>query len=195
MTDMTPLCELSRKHETDKGGQHSIGGAAEHCHEYTPIYDKLLGDDRKNVTHVLEIGINTGRSLRMWAEYFPFAQIVGIDNKPECCVYNEERITCLQADQGSPASLYAALDMLPPSAPKFELIVDDGSHDPGHQIISMKALLPLLAPGGVYVIEDIGGNPLQIAGHVPEGFVWDVPPTPGGRGCGEHEQLLVVTHV
>jgi SAM-dependent methyltransferase len=192
MTELTPLCLLSREFETDKGGQHSIGGAVEHCHEYTPVYDMLLGDYRKDVRSVLEIGINTGRSLRMWKRYFPGALIVGIDNKPECCTYDEERIVCLQADQGSPQSLYDALDKLPKDTPKFDLIVDDGSHEPGHQITSMLALLPFLSPVGIYVIEDIGGDPEHISQHIPVGYVWQVPPTPGGRGCGEHEQLLVI---
>mmetsp|Transcript_50841 Transcript_50841/g.164724 ORF Transcript_50841/g.164724 Transcript_50841/m.164724 type:complete len:157 (+) Transcript_50841:189-659(+) len=37
----------------------------------------------------------------------------------------------------------------------FDVIIDDGSHMNHHQIASAKQLLPHVAAGGVYVIEDI----------------------------------------
>lgn len=35
----------------------------------------------------------------------------------------------------------------------FDMIVDDGSHDPGHQLATLTALWPTIEPGGIYVIE------------------------------------------
>lgn len=189
MTNMTLLCELSRKHETDKGGQHSLGGAIEHCHEYTPIYDFLLGDIRNEVKSVLEIGVNTGRSLRLWEEYFPNAQIVGFDNKPEC-QYTAGRVRSFVADQSNWSSLLDAIDAS--GVFRYDLIIDDGSHEPAHQIFSMQHLLQFLTPGGYYVIEDIHCDFMEIGKCVPKGFLWKVPPTPGGRGCGATEQLMVI---
>lgn len=155
---MTPLCELARKYETDKGGQHYRygGGDSDTCHEYTPVYHQLFEYKRDAVRSVLEIGIHQGCSLRMWKEYFPNAQIVGIDSNAECMKHSDDRIICLMADQNSPASLYAALAHLMPDIPKFDLIVDDGSHEREHQITSLQTLLPFLANYGVYVIEDLG---------------------------------------
>ena len=37
----------------------------------------------------------------------------------------------------------------------FDIIIDDGSHVPKHQIISFENLWPSVKPGGLYAIEDI----------------------------------------
>jgi hypothetical protein len=37
----------------------------------------------------------------------------------------------------------------------FDLIIDDADHVPAHQISAALTLLPFLAPGGTYVIEDV----------------------------------------
>jgi hypothetical protein len=36
----------------------------------------------------------------------------------------------------------------------WDLVIDDGSHVPRHQLISFIALYPFVRPGGIYVIED-----------------------------------------
>src|ERR1700692_4306194 len=91
---MTPLCELARKHETDKGGQHFRygGGDSDTNHNYTPVYHRMFEEDRDSVRNVLEIGVHQGSSVRMWKEYFPRAQIVGIDTNMECLRHAEDRI-------------------------------------------------------------------------------------------------------
>ena len=38
---------------------------------------------------------------------------------------------------------------------KFDCILDDGSHVPEHQILTINKLWDLVKPGGVYIIEDI----------------------------------------
>ena len=39
----------------------------------------------------------------------------------------------------------------------FDIIIDDGNHDPKYQIKTLKNLFPRLKEGGVYVIEDVNG--------------------------------------
>lgn len=152
MPIMTPLCELARKHGTDKGGWHQTHG--QYCHEYTPVYHLLFGHRRDSVKRVLEVGVHYGRSLRMWEKYFPNARIFGIDNhRPH--LFNEGRIRCEWADQGDQGTLFEVAEAFDAAgSPDFDLIIDDGSHDPQHQAITATTLLPYLAPGGVYVIED-----------------------------------------
>lgn len=160
MTELTPLCLLARRFETDKGGYHLRygGGDSDTCHNYTPIYHLIYGKDRENVRHVFEIGINAGSSLRMWREYFPRATIVGIDSNAACLVHGDDRIACYAADQNNASSLLGVIGKLTPTSPLFDLIVDDGSHELEHQITSLKTLLPFLANQGCYVVEDIGGG-------------------------------------
>ena len=145
---MTPLCELARKHACDKGGWHTLAG--EHCHNYTPAYHELLGHRRESVRRVLEIGVHKGASLRMWEDYFPNAEIVGVDID-KACLFDAGRIKCHWADQRNIDTLLYNVFSLG----KFDVIVDDGSHDPGDQIQTAYVLLPALAPGGIYVCEDI----------------------------------------
>ncbi|MDA9821055.1 hypothetical protein N9C56_00790 [Paracoccaceae bacterium] len=38
---------------------------------------------------------------------------------------------------------------------KFDVILDDGSHVPEHQILTINKLWDLVEPGGIYIIEDI----------------------------------------
>jgi hypothetical protein len=211
---MTPLCELARKHGTDKGGEHLQRGDT--CHNYTPAYHQLFKDRREQVKSVLEIGIGGGHSLRMWKDYFPNALICGLDSNKDC-LFVEDRIQCYAADQ------YNELDLLTTVyavglpirendyRPKFDLIVDDGSHEPAHQIFTAQVLLPYLARDGIYVIEDIEPDcqPQLIGTPIMDGmrgkepfFTWN--PIPTGRGigraycrcgCETGEQLVVIRHV
>lgn len=151
---MTPIYELApiaAKYDSDKCSWHSYG----------PIYDQLFCG--KTVRKVLEIGIGyKSNSLFMWAEYFPEAEIYGLDLRPEALV-NEGRIHSFQCDQGLLLSLVAAQKSV---GVGFDLIVDDGSHYPEHQLLSACVLWPTIAAGGRYVIEDVG-FPEQVAPFVP----------------------------
>jgi hypothetical protein len=42
--------------------------------------------------------------------------------------------------------------------PKVDILIDDGGHEPEQQSISLEEMLPHLAPGGVYMCEDIHGS-------------------------------------
>jgi len=152
----TELCKLASKWTTDK------------ALFYTPFYHELL-KDRRNIKKVLEFGIGypeimhgsvarlgltgyiTGASLFMWQEYFPEAQIFALDNRPETFI-NEGRIQSFYCDQGNEDSFNAATNI---TGGGFDLIIDDGSHIPEHQILSTKMLVPLLNEGGIYVAEDV----------------------------------------
>src|SRR5262249_18601015 len=42
-------------------------------------------------------------------------------------------------------------------APSVDILLDDGGHEPEQQIVTLKEMLPHLAPGGVYICEDLQG--------------------------------------
>jgi hypothetical protein len=153
-TPVTRLCELAKKYGCDKVG--SI------FHDYTPFYHDLLHG--RQLRNVLEIGIGNvacmnhlkqyqpGASLRMWRDYFPSAQIWGLDNDVNV-LFDECRIHTLFCDQGSKESLEKACVQL---GGPFDLIIDDGSHILEHQALTANTLIPrLLSRNGIYVIEDV----------------------------------------
>jgi predicted O-methyltransferase YrrM len=144
---MTPLCALALKYDTDKCPQWR-GNTG---HEYTPFYHNYLFRNRIPQS-VLEIGVCTGASLRMWSEYWPQANIIGIDNVPQT-MFRAGRIVTALADQGSRESLQNFKDELVGAA--FDIIIDDGSHVVEQQILSAQMLIPMLAPCGIFVIEDV----------------------------------------
>lgn len=205
---LTPLCELARRHQTDKGGWHLMYGgcSSDTCHNYTPAYYRMFAGRENKVVNVLEIGVNAGSSLRMWEDHFPNASIVGLDIDARC-LFDEGRIRCYAADQNNKKSLLDALRF--DGSIGYDLIVDDGSHIIEHQVTSAKALLPFVYVGGYYVIEDIGPDcqPKIITDQIetPDGFslefvnvgvgVGKAHCDPGCQNChGHHGETLIVYH-
>lgn len=45
--------------------------------------------------------------------------------------------------------------VLSDSDTEFDIVVDDGSHDPEHQLFTFDALFPSVKPGGLYIFEDV----------------------------------------
>lgn len=129
------LDELALQYGTDK---------ASNLHNYTRWYARHL-PARDTVFSLLEIGVKDGASLRMWRDYFPYAIIEGIDIRiSEGLAIPGVRL--LQADQ---KKLEFGSDV------SFDVIIDDGSHRWEDQQASFKALWEHVAPGGLYVIEDL----------------------------------------
>jgi hypothetical protein len=61
-------------------------------------------------------------------------------------------VTLLVGSQGDPAAL---MRWVRESGGRFDLIVDDGSHESQDQFTSLTCLWPHLNPGGFYFIEDL----------------------------------------
>ena len=140
---MPTICELAKRFSTDKEPVR---------HNYTPVYAYLTAG--RPIHAVLEIGIGGGESLRMWEAAFPEAEIWGVDNDASRMV-NEGRIRSRLCDQSDGVQLGSLAREFREQGKRFGLIVDDGSHDSTHQVLSANTLIPLLADGGHYVIEDV----------------------------------------
>jgi hypothetical protein len=177
----TPLCEISRKYGTDKGGvMHPYPNRrADDYHDYTPIYWDLLQSWTTEATEILEIGVASGRSARMWTEFFPNARYTGFDNRPECLI-TENHIQTFWCDQSDPASITAAVTAS--GVPLFDIIIDDGSHIYEHQVTAMSVLLPLVGDHGYYIIEDRVDNCPPVTDAVPRGYSIEVITWPHAPG-------------
>jgi trans-aconitate methyltransferase len=98
---------------------------------------------------ILEIGVHQGGSLRMMEEYFPAAEVYGIDIHD--CFKDEGRIHFRQGNQADASFLQGISD----EVGFWDIIIDDGSHNFSDQVISFETLWPRLKSGGVYAIEDV----------------------------------------
>ena len=68
-------------------------------------------------------------------------------------------------DQSDPAFLKGVVDKY-----SYDIIIDDCSHHPDHQIISLMYLYAAIKPGGLYVIEDIESSYWNRAGAEIYGY-------------------------
>ena len=89
----------------------------------------------------------------MWEEYFPNAELFGIDIRSK---EEQQNHLCVEltrtkldvVDQSDASALVAYAEENGP----FDVIIDDGSHITSHQILSFETLWP--HTGGIYVVED-----------------------------------------
>ena len=121
-------------------------------HNYLDFYQEQL-PDRNFSGRLLEIGVMDVLSMKMWAEYYPNAEIVGIDIIDMDHMHN--------ADWGVPKSVkLIQCDGTDPKQVKqlgnFDIIIDDGSHYWSQQQKSFELLYySQLNEGGVYILEDL----------------------------------------
>lgn len=129
-------------------------------HGYGMFYARHLRRHRLQRKRVLEIGVGglggydnrtIGGSLRYWRDYFPRARIVGLDIQAKD-VRLGPRVKFVCGDQSSSDDLGRAIRVMN-GAP--EIVIDDGSHVGAHVWASFEYLFPRMAPGGIYVIEDL----------------------------------------
>lgn len=145
------LTEIGIKHNTDKAWYWG----------YTQHYEEWFGALREQPLHFLELGFGGhddphagGESARMWCEWAPawgvtMLDIVAKDQSlvPEGAVL----VTGSQSDA-------VLLGRVAEAGGLFDIVVDDASHIDELTIASFEVIWPLLAPGGIYCIEDVSSS-------------------------------------
>ena len=129
------LREVFEKHGTDKA-----------AHGYSAFYEML-----PTPASLLEVGVFRGASLKAWREFWPRCCIVGLDTferirQEGVCELEGIWLAAGDSRKGPFLSMIGS---------PYSVIIDDGSHKPRDQAATFRNLWPLLAPGGVYVIEDV----------------------------------------
>lgn len=138
------LDELALKYGTDKGPQ---------SHHYTEQYEELFSEMRDRHLKILEIGVLAGASVKMWRDYFPNAQVVGIDINLQ--LEGSERLKILQCDAASAGALVSMAER----EGLFDIVIDDGSHAHVHHMTAFYSLFPFyMKRRGMYFIEDLHGD-------------------------------------
>jgi hypothetical protein len=119
-------------------------------HGYTKAYETLWAPWRNEAVALLEIGVGSGASLRMWREYFHQAKLYGLD----VAACPDLPISGLRLFQGSQSD-ESVLERLIHETGPLDIVIDDGSHRWADQIASFQKLYPHVKPGGYYAIEDL----------------------------------------
>ena len=117
-------------------------------HSYIPVYEDIFGPLRGEPVRMLEIGVMTGASLRVWDEYFTNEdkEIHGVDIRPDWLKYEVKNYHVLDASHPSTAEILGGT---------WDIVIDDGSHIHYHQIKTLKIFANRIRPNGYYIIEDI----------------------------------------
>ena len=130
------------------------GKVSDKWSSYLDAYENILSKYRHKSINLLEVGVQNGGSLEIWAKYFPYAKnIVGCDINPKCSEleYEDPRISVVVADANSDA----AEKIISQHSPVFDIIIDDGSHRSSDIIKTFARYFPYLTEGGVYIAEDL----------------------------------------
>lgn len=122
-------------------------------HGYVSEYERLALSKLEKPTDILEIGVGQGNSIQWLSQRFPEANIVGADcasSQPQWPT--SPRIKYVVVDQGSRNDVKEMFGNL---FKMFDLIIDDGSHNPQHQADSLLTGMTYLKSGGFYILEDV----------------------------------------
>jgi SAM-dependent methyltransferase len=154
------LTDLADRFGSDKGSAK---------HRYAELYHMLFQPLRDRPITFLEMGLLIGGpehgaspdretrdlpSIRMWLEFFPRAQVIGLDVS-DFAWFEHPRFAFHRCDMDARANIAAAAAAMP--AP--DVVIDDASHASHHQQFAFLELFPRLSPGGLYIIEDLRWQP------------------------------------
>jgi len=140
---MNALKKLAIQHRTTK-----LSSPVSH---YLDAYEEQFQGRRAEVQRLLEIGVQGGGSLRMWADFFPQAEIYGLDCDSRCKAQASSRIQIAIGKQEDTSFLEQEII---PQGP-YDVIIDDGGHHVEQQKTSLVHLWRAVTPGGVYILEDL----------------------------------------
>lgn len=144
------LADLYKKHKKgdwpDKGSVHS----------YIEVYEELLAPYRTAAKNILEIGLMSGESLRMWSEYFS-GKVYGMDCDLKPCggladlsKAIEEGYNVLIGDAANEMDIRKFFTGI-----KFDVVIEDANHTIEQQITIFVQLREYMNEGGIYIIEDV----------------------------------------
>jgi cephalosporin hydroxylase len=126
---------------TDKGTTHS----------YLELYQKILTPHKENYISIVEIGVKSGGSCSGFSDFFQNASVYGVDINFNNLIYGKEnpKIKYIEAD-GTHDSILNKINLN-----QIDLVLDDGSHIPDHQIKTVEIFLPYISKNGMFICEDI----------------------------------------
>lgn len=125
-------------------------------HSYIEVYEEILEPYRHTAKNILEIGLMSGESLRMWSEYFA-GNVFGVDcdlkphgGKADLTQIIEDGYDVLIGDASNPEHMKLFFE-----GRKFDVVIEDANHDVNQQLAIYSTIRPYLNKGSIYIIEDI----------------------------------------
>jgi hypothetical protein len=115
---------------------------------YFQLYDRYFSPYIGKSPKILEIGVQHGGSAELWSKYFGRGTFIhGVDINPLCG--ETEYLKLYRGNQGDAAFWLAFPER------DFDIIIDDGSHNNPHMILTLDKTFKWLKDGGIYWAEDV----------------------------------------
>ena len=148
------MSNIAKKYPTDKDFTHNY---------FNSVYEKYFSPIRDEVKKFCEVGVGgfweeagwvPGNSLRVWDEYFPNAEILGLDIN-SFNLTSQGKVVVDYIDQSNKELVEEYSSKLT----EYDIILDDGSHVMYDQQITLSAFFKSLKSDGIFVMEDLHSSP------------------------------------
>ena len=125
-------------------------------HGFSKFYEKKLENLKDKKINILEIGSFSGASAAAFVKYLPNARVVCLDINISNFAFKSKKIHVFGVDINNKTKISKIFKTLLTSYQigKFDIIIDDGSHNLSDIINAIKLFFNYLIDGGLYVIED-----------------------------------------
>ena len=121
-------------------------------HGYNKFYYNEFEKLKKSKINILEFGIHFGASQAAFSKYFVNSKIIGVDKNPYFKKFFSKNIRSLYCDVSDTYSLHLLRKYL---KEEIDIIIDDASHIPNHQLKTFTEMFRILKNKGIYVIEEL----------------------------------------
>jgi len=146
------LCILGGKFGTDKSPLNQTG----HRKSFTPVYDIIFQKFKNKKIKLAEIGIADSKSVKMWRNYFKKASIYGFDFNHKFIREGKKlKLPKTFYNYINIKSVTSIKKSLKKFKTKFDIIIDDSTHDENDQIRLVLNSHRFLKKGGIIVLEDV----------------------------------------
>jgi predicted O-methyltransferase YrrM len=125
-------------------------------HGYSIYYKKKLDNLKEKKINILEIGSYSGASAAAFVKYFPNSNIYCFDINLTNFKYRSKRIHTFGIDINNEKKVIKTLNYICKNnnVSKFDIIIDDGSHNLSDILFGVKLLFSRVKEQGFYIIED-----------------------------------------
>ena len=162
----------------DINGHEKDGGTDKDTfHSYIEMYEQFLSPLTDKTATIAEVGIQYGGSMLLWQDYLPKANFIYLDNVDAIHAKIREHLDLKRSklifEDAYTAEAAAKVKGLAPKG--IDFIIDDGPHTLESQCKFLSLYLPLLAQGGMAVIEDVQSPDWfnSLKQHVPKEFAFE----------------------
>lgn len=122
---------------------------------YFDVYERYFSKFRGMDVNILEIGVQSGGSIKMWKEYFSYnnakVNIYGVDIDDRCKQIEGDDIKIFIGSQSDRNFLTNLKKVIP----KVDILIDDGGHEMKQQIVTFEEMYSHVKDNGIYLCEDL----------------------------------------